>query len=171
MGNPMTPFLLTPYVTAFIPTNFTAKQTFSGITSNLAAQFVNSGETVTVSSGTASGTVNYDITTQSVLYYTGNSTANFIPNFRSSSNSTLNSILATGQSVSAVWAVTMGTTAFYSTAVQVDGSATGVTLKWQGASAPTNGNASSVDTYTYTIIKTAPSAFTVLAAQTQFVSG
>jgi hypothetical protein len=62
----------------------------------------------------------------------------------------------------------MGTTAFYSTAVQIDGSTAGVTLKWQGGTAPTAGNASSVDAYTYTIIKTASASFTVLAAQTQF---
>lgn len=158
----------TDYVSPIVATNFTAKQTFAGATSILAAAFTNAGETVTLSTLAATGTLNYDITTQSVLYYTGNSTANFIPNFRGSSGNTLTSILATGQSVTAVWAVTMGTTAFYSTAVQVDGSASTVTLKWQGGAAPTAGNASSVDAYTYTIIKTASTSFTVLAAQTQF---
>jgi hypothetical protein len=158
----------TDYVSPIVATNFTAKQTFAGATSILAAAFVNAGETVTVSTSAATGTLNYDITSQSVLYYTGNSTANFIPNFRGSSGNTLTSILATGQAVTAVWAVTMGTTAFYSTAVQIDGSTSGVTLKWQGGAAPTAGNASSVDAYTYTIIKTASASFTVLAAQTQF---
>ena len=158
----------TDYVSPIVATNFTAKQTFAGATSILAAAFVNAGETVTVSTSAATGTLNYDITSQSVLYYTGNSTANFIPNFRGSSGNTLTSILATGQAVTAVWAVTMGTTAFYSTAVQIDGSTAGVTLKWQGGAAPTAGNASSVDAYTYTIIKTASASFTVLAAQTQF---
>jgi hypothetical protein len=158
----------TDYVSPIVATNFTAKQTFAGATSILAAAFTNAGETVTLSTLAATGTLNYDITSQSVLYYTGNSTANFIPNFRGSSGNTLTSILATGQSVTAVWAVTMGTTAFYSTAVQVDGFASTVTLKWQGGAAPTAGNASSVDAYTYTIIKTASTSFTVLAAQTQF---
>ena len=158
----------TDYVSPIVATNFTAQQTFAGATNILAAVFTNAAEKVTVATSAATGTVNYDITTQSVLYYTGNSTANFIPNFRGSSGNTLTSILATGQAVSAVWAVTMGTTAFYSTAVQIDGSTAGVTLKWQGGTAPTAGNASSVDAYTYTIIKTASTSFTVLAAQTQF---
>jgi hypothetical protein len=158
----------TDYVSPIVATNFTAQQTFAGATNILAAVFTNAAEVVTVATLAATGTVNYDITSQSVLYYTDVSTANFIPNFRGSSGNTLTSILATGQAVSAVWAVTMGTTAFYSTAVQVDGSTAGVTLKWQGGAAPTAGNASSVDAYNYTIIKTASESFTVLAAQTQF---
>ena len=158
----------TDFVSPVVATNFTAQQTFAGATNILAAVFTNAAEKVTVATSAATGTVNYDITSQSVLYYTGNSTANFIANFRGSSGNTLTSILATGQAVSAVWAVTMGTTAFYSTAVQIDGSTAGVTLKWQGGAAPTAGNASSVDAYNYTIIKTASASFTVLAAQTQF---
>jgi hypothetical protein len=50
--------------------------------------------------------------------------------------------------------------------VQVDGSS--VTPKWQGGTAPTAGNASSIDTYSYTIIKTGSAAFTILASQTKF---
>jgi len=50
--------------------------------------------------------------------------------------------------------------------IQVDG--TTVTAIWQGGTAPTTGNASSTDVYTYTALKTAASTYTVLAAQTQF---
>jgi hypothetical protein len=74
--------------------------------------------------------------------------------------------LATGQSVTVAFLVTQGTTAYYNSAVQVDGSA--VTPKWQGGTAPSAGNASSVDAYTYTIVKTGSAAFTVFASQTQF---
>jgi hypothetical protein len=62
--------------------------------------------------------------------------------------------------------VTNGATAYYNSAVQVDGSS--VTPKWQGGTAPTAGNASSVDVYSYTVIKTADATFTALASQTQF---
>jgi hypothetical protein len=62
--------------------------------------------------------------------------------------------------------LTNGATAYYNSAVQVDGSS--VTPKWQGGSAPTIGNASSIDSYTYVIIKTGSAAFTVLASQTKF---
>jgi len=50
--------------------------------------------------------------------------------------------------------------------VQVD--TTPVTPKWQGGTAPTAGNASSLDVYSYTIIKTGSAAFTLLASQTKF---
>jgi hypothetical protein len=53
-------------------------------------------------------------------------------------------------------------------AITVDGTGTGVTTKWQGGTAPTSGNASSIDSYTYVIIKTASATYTVLASQTKF---
>jgi hypothetical protein len=62
--------------------------------------------------------------------------------------------------------LTQGATAYYLNVYQVDG--TGVTPKWQGGSAPTEGNASGIDSYSFTIIKTADATFTVLASQTQF---
>ena len=74
--------------------------------------------------------------------------------------------MATGQSLTAVFMCTNGATAYYNSAVQVDGSA--VTPIWQGGTAPSAGNASSVDVYVYTIIKTASSTFTVLASLTQY---
>ena len=72
----------------------------------------------------------------------------------------------TGESLTVVHMVTQGGTAYYNSAVQVDGS--GVTPEWQGGSAPDAGNASSVDIYSYTVIKTGDAAFTVFASQTQF---
>jgi hypothetical protein len=62
--------------------------------------------------------------------------------------------------------LTQGSTAYYLNAYQVDGST--VTPKWSGGEAPTEGNASGIDVYTFTIIKTADATFTVLASQTQF---
>jgi hypothetical protein len=62
--------------------------------------------------------------------------------------------------------VTNGATAYYPTVFQVDGSA--VTPKWQAGSAPSAGNASSVDVYVFTVLKTASATFTVFASQTQF---
>jgi hypothetical protein len=74
--------------------------------------------------------------------------------------------MATGESVTVAFFVTQGSTAYYNSAVQVDGSS--VTPKYQGGTAWSAGNASSIDSYTYTIIKTGNAAFTVFAAQTQF---
>jgi hypothetical protein len=123
-------------------------------------------ETATVSATAATGTINYDVATQVVLYYTTSASGNFTVNFRSTSSASLDSVMSTGQSLSTTFLVTNGATAYYNSAVTIDGNS--VTPKWQGGSAPTSGNASSVDSYTYVIIKTGSAAFTVLASQTKF---
>lgn len=145
---------------------FTARQTFQGSTSVLAMAFDNAAELATVSATAATGTINYDVTTQSVLYYTTNASGNFTLNFRASSGTTLNTAMNTGDSVTVAFLNTNGGTAYYNSAVQVDGSS--VTPKWQGGTAPSTGNASSIDIYVYTIVKTASATFTVVASQTKF---
>jgi len=146
--------------------SFTNKQTFTGSSSVISSKFANALEGVTVSATAATGTINYDVTTQSVLYYTSNASANWTLNFRASSGTTLNTAMATGEAITVVFMVTQGSTAYYNSAVTIDG--TSVTPKWQGGSAPTTGNASSIDIYSYTIIKTASATYTVLASQIQF---
>ena len=123
-------------------------------------------EKATVSATAATGTINFDAATQAVIYYTTNASGNWTMNVRGSSTLTLDSMMQTGQSLTVAFLVTNGATAYYPTALNVDGSA--VTPKWQGGTAPAAGNASSIDVYSYTIIKTGDAAFTVLAAQTQF---
>jgi hypothetical protein len=123
-------------------------------------------ETVTISATAATGTINYDVSTQSVLYYTSNASANWTTNFRGSSGASLNSLMSTGQSITVAFLVTQGGTAYYNNAFQVDG--TSVTPKWQGGTAPSAGNASSIDIYSFTIVKTGSAAFTIFASQTKF---
>ena len=123
-------------------------------------------EIATVSATSSTGTITYDVTTQSVLYYTVAAAGNWTINFRASSGTSLNTAMATGQAVTVAFLSTNGPTAYYNTAVQVDGSS--VTPKYQGGTAWTGGNASSIDVYVYTIIKTGSAAFTVLAAQTKY---
>lgn len=137
-----------------------------GSSSIAAAKLPNILETATVSATAATGTINYDATTQSVLYYTSNASANWTLNIRGSSGTSLNTLMAVNDVITIVHLVTQGSTAYYNSAVQVDGSS--VTPKWQGGTAPTTGNASGIDVYTYTVIKTASATFTVLASQTQF---
>lgn len=156
----------TDYVAPGTATSFTATQTFNGSSSTLAMVLADAAETTTVSATAATGTINYDVTTQSVLYYTSNASANWTVNLRGSSGTSLNTLMSTGQSVTVAFLVTQGSTAYYNSAVQVDGSS--VTPKWQGGTAPTAGNASSIDVYTYTIVKTGNAAFTVFASQTRF---
>ena len=154
------------YVAPGTATTFTATQTFNGSSSTLAEVLINAAETTTVSATAATGTINYDVTTQSVLYYTSNASANWTVNFRGSSGTTLNNLLSNNQTVTIAFLVTQGATAYYANATTIDG--TSVTPKWQGGTAPSAGNASGVDAYTYSIIKTANATFTVLASQTQF---
>lgn len=124
-------------------------------------------ETWNVSATAATGTVNMDVVTASAWLYTSNASANWTFNFRGDSGTTLASLLATNDSITVAFAVTQGTTAYYPTAFQIDG--TSVTPKWLGGTAPAAGNASSVDLYTFTIIKTAATpTYTVLASQSQF---
>ena len=226
---------------------------FNGSTTTAAALLTNALEPVTISATAATGTINFDVLTQSVLYYTTNSTGNFVVNFRGngSTPTTFGSLLSTGQAMTAAFlvtnaakvtttlsaitigspglftlssgsapvagtpvtftgtppggvststtyyvvnpsgstfnvATTLGGTgitttgsytanaasavfgAYFNTSVQVDGTATGVTTKWSGGSAPTFGNASAIDCYVYTIIKTGASTYTVLGNLTQF---
>jgi hypothetical protein len=153
--------------TAIGTTTTTAAQlTVAGNSSTAALKVPNIKEVITVSATAATGTINYDITTQSVLYYTSNASANWTVNFRGSSGTSLDTLMSTGESMSVTFLVTQGATAYYNSAVQIDGSS--VTPKWQGGTAPTSGNASSIDSYTYVIIKTGAATFTVLATQTKF---
>lgn len=121
-------------------------------------------EDVNVVASAATGTINFDVSTASVWYYTSNATANHTLNFRYSSGTTLNNAMATGDAITLVWLNTNGTTAYYPNVIQIDG--TTVTPKVPAAISA--GNASSIDAYTFTIIKTANATFTVLETQTKF---
>ena len=139
---------------------------FSIDTNQVSSFFSSIEEKATVSTANATANVNLDAITQSILYYTGNATANTTINLRGSSTVPLNNVLANGQSLSVVFMNTQGATPYYVSAYQVDG--VGVTPKWQNGTAPTSGNANSIDIYCITAIKTANAAYTVLASQTQF---
>jgi len=112
-----------------------------------------------------SGTFNFNLSSQAIAYITANQTANRTINFRGQSTETLDSILDTGKSMTCAILMTQGSTAYYLNAFQIDGSA--VTPKWVGG-APTGGTASAIDSYTFTIIKTASATFTVLANLTAY---
>lgn len=151
-----------------VSNTFTGTQTFNGTSTTLAAVFANAAETTTVSATAATGTIAYYTNSQSVMYYTATASANWTLNLTHSAGTTLNTAMAIGQTVTVTFMVTQGATAFYNNVVQVDGTTTGVTTKWQGGTAPTSGDASAIDVYTYAIIKTAAATFTVLAAVSKF---
>ena len=109
---------------------------------------------------------NYDVLTQAVYFANVAAGSNFTVNLRGNSSTALNAALNTGESVTVALLARNNNTTFYNNVIQIDG--TTVTAIWQGGSAPTGGNASSTDVYTYTALKTAASTYTVLASQVQF---
>jgi hypothetical protein len=111
-------------------------------------------------------TLNYDVLSQAVFYQNAADTSNFTVNLRGNSSTALNAALATGESVTVALLNKNDNTTYYNNVIQVDG--TTVTAIWQGGTAPTAGNASSTDVYTYTALKTAASTYVVLASITQF---
>ncbi len=123
-------------------------------------------EKVTTTATAATGTINYDVLTQAVLNYTTNAAGDWTINIRGDGSNTLNSIMDAGESITIAHIVKVGSSEYRNSAVTIDASS--VTPEWQGGTAPTEGNANSLDVYSYTIIKTGDAAFTALAALTQF---
>jgi hypothetical protein len=147
---------------------FTATQTFAGSSSVPSMILDNALEACTVTGTAASGALNIDIATQSVIFYSIATTNPWTINFRASSGTPLVDFMSQGQSVTVAVLVQIGSvTNAYNTAVTIDGAAP-TALRWQGGTTPTTGNANSIDVYTYTIIRTGPSSYTVLASQTRF---
>lgn len=125
-------------------------------------------EPLSISATAATGTVAIDAA-NGTTYYTANATANWVVNLRWNSTTTLDSKLAVGEMTTASFMVRQGSTAYYPTSIQVNGTTTGVTTRWQGTTgAPTAGNANSTDMYTFTAVKTGAATFDVFAAQTRF---
>ena len=146
----------------------TPKGSLGRITSNGETKIFGVYEAVTVST-TYVTAFTYDLLTQAVYFQNVNLGSNFTVNFRGDGSNALNAAMAVGESMTAALITKQANTTFYNTSVlTVDGTSTNVTVVWQGGAAPTTGNASSNDVYTYTAIKTAASTYTILAAQTQF---
>ena len=125
-------------------------------------------EDVNVVASAATGTINLDVDTASIWYYTSNASANHTLNIRYSSGVSLNTALPVGDAITVVWMNTNGTTAYYPNVIQIDG--TTVTPKIQGGTAISSGNASAIDVYSFTIIKTAATpTYVVLESQSKFV--
>ena len=149
-----------------IPRNLSILAEYAGTVNAPVLSVPNVGESTTVSATAATGTINYDVITQSVLYYPTNASGNWTLNIRGNSSTSLNTFMATNQTITIAFLVTQGSPAYYQTALTIDGNS--ITPKWQGGTAPTSGNASSIDIYTITIVKTASATYTAFASQTKF---
>lgn len=145
---------------------FTGTQTFNGTSATKAANFLNITEVANVVAAAPTSTTNFYVNSGAVQYLTSNTTTNFTLNFAFSSGTSLNTAMSVGDCISATLMITNGASGYYPTTITVDGSA--VSVKWQNGAAPAAGNASSIDAYTFAIIKTASSAYTILGSQTKF---
>jgi hypothetical protein len=146
---------------------FTATQTFNGSGTTIAEVIKNAAEPITVSATASTGTINFNLLTQSILYYTTAASGNWTINLRGDGTTSMNTLLSTGQTVTMVFMSTQTSPAYYNNVVQVDGTTSGVTTKWLN-SPPTSGNINAVDVYTYTVVKTASATFTVFASRALF---
>lgn len=152
----------TPTVAIGQAVGTTSEVTFAGIKSTSVI------EPLTISATAATGTIIVDAA-NGTTYYTTNASANWVVNLRWNSGTTLDSKLATGEMTTTSFLAKQGGTAYYPTSIQVNGTTSGVTARWQGSTgAPTSGNANSIDMYTFTVVKTASATFEVFAAQTRF---
>ena len=147
------------------PLDVTGTVTATGVTVNGILDIEEVIEKVFLDTSTAT-TFNVSLKSEAIRFFTANQTANRTINFRADGSTTLNSIMEIGQSMTCAILMTQGSTPYYLNAYQVDGSS--VTPKWSGGTAPSAGNASSIDSYSFTIIKTADATFTVLASLTQY---
>jgi len=139
---------------------------FTNLTVNGSLKITTALEIASVSATAATGTINIDFLSNPVVYYTANATANWTLNIRGNNTTTMNTVMSTGDVATVTFMAQQGATAYYPTVYQIDGTA--VTPKWQGGTAPTSGNASSIDTYAVTVVKTAANTYTAFASQTKF---
>jgi hypothetical protein len=137
-----------------------------GISSDISCrnlEIINSGiETINVSSSVLNGSVNIDVLSGNLFFYTSNASGNFSFNIRGNSSSTLNSFLSIGKVLTITILTTQGSPAYYASSFSIDGVT--VTPKWMGGTTPSSGFSNSINAYNYVIIKTASNTYTVLAS-------
>ena len=124
-------------------------------------------ETVTANATAINANTTIDVLDGAVSFYTANVAANWTLNVRANSTTRLDAVMGTNDSMTIAYLATqLGSNTFYQSAMQIDGAS--VTPKFQGGTAPSAGNATSIDLYAFTIIKTAANTYTVLGSQTQY---
>jgi hypothetical protein len=140
---------------------FNSGATFSDAVANYAT-LKSPTETANIVASGATGTININVETSSVWYYTSNATANHTLNFRYSDSTTLASKMSIGEVITVVWINTNGATAYYPSVIQIDGS----TVTPKVPVAISSGNVNATDIYSFTVIKTSATP-TYLVAETQ----
>jgi predicted acyltransferase (DUF342 family) len=130
-------------------------------------------ERTSISTTSATGVINFDILSHNVELRTNDAAANFELNLRGDSSTAFSATIAVGQTTSVAFESSMGSTAYYLTAIKIDG-ATASPVHWQGGTtAPSEGNADGIDSYLINVTRSADAGsgtaqYTCLASQTQY---
>ena len=148
------------------PLDVTGAVTATGADINGTLQIEEVKEKVAVDTST-SGTIDFNILDGAIKYFNTNQTANRTVNFRGDGSTTLDSILAVGESITVALIMKQGSTAYYLNQTQIDG--TQVSGVYAGG-APTSGNATGSDVYTFTIFKIASNHLVIHGSVTQYKS-
>ena len=118
---------------------------------------------------TPNGEFNFYLASGHFFRYTGTPGADYYPNFKHSASINLNDRMDVNDIVTATLAVNSPAVTYHiANTIHIDGNATGensytIDTDWIGGSAPSAGNGSGYDIYSFTIIKTADKTFTILA--------
>lgn len=118
---------------------------------------------------TPNGEFNFYLASGHFFRYTGTPGADYYPNFKHSASINLNDRMDVNDVVTATLAVNSPAVTYHiANTIHIDGNATGensytIDTDWVGGSAPSAGNGSGYDIYSFTIIKTADKNFTILA--------
>ena len=123
-------------------------------------------EKINIVSGKLSANLDINLDNGMVHYFTTTEDAQSEPNIKSSAG--INTAMAVGDT-SSVTIITTAAAAGYGTTIKIDGAETGA-VNWVGGSAPSTGGSSGLDIYSYQIIKTADSTFTVIGNLTNAAS-
>jgi hypothetical protein len=97
-------------------------------------------------------TFNFDVCSQSILYYTGSLSGNFTLNVRGNSTTPFSNILNTGQTTTLSLILTTGTPSYYLSAFNIDN--TVYYPKYQSGVTPANTYTNAINIYTYSITRT-----------------
>lgn len=158
---------LTGTLTTSAQPNITSVGNLTSVTVVGTSTIQQAREKVTANGTATTGTINYDVLDQAILFKTANATGNFTLNFRGNSTTTFDSIISSNQSITCSFLNKLANTQSVITSVQIDGNT--ITVAYAEPGAPTTGTFNGRDLYTFNIIKTAANTFTILGAKIGYV--
>ena len=118
------------------------------------------------SSNTVAGTLTFFANDYQILRLTQDQTGDRTLFISGATGVSFDSSISTGEVRTIAIAWKNGATPYYISTVQIDGNTQ--TVKYSGGTAPSAGNANSIDWYTFSIIKTGTAQFEVYGTFTQF---